>query len=710
MELGSAGRWKIATGLCAAYGLALSLVALRPSPEPPLSTDEPKNRAAAQTRLRLFARADVSREAELFDALHRATRPQQIAVLIEQLGHVGSADAVPELVKFLSDRRYPVRDTALLALGRIGSATAVDHLIAEVDKRPAHAGNEAEALVLTGDTRAIDRLIELALEPRNPLRRSAIIALGKLGSRDVREILQSLIDDPESGVREAVFHALNVIGGEETTNFLIKVARSNDPKLRPLALAALSDSDRPDVLAVLVEAAGGLQPTAADAALVALAEIPGPAAFAALRKLAQSAPTPQRRSQIVYILGGRNDPGIDDLMVEFLRHRDVDVRLAALQQLERSGHPDTLGHLLELAERGSQRERETALALLSNSPEPIAKDTLLALARTGGPNGQSAFSALLSSYGGDPDIIDLALERWKNGGSDEAGQALYALSQSDDPRAREALVEAAQSEDERRALMALNTLSSSDADPEALSALLPLVTGERPRDVRARALDTLLAHDRAEGFELAARLVNGDDAALAQSVVQSLSNSQNPRALGILEVASTAKDVDLRAQVASALGNRGPEGLALLRTLSGDADETVARTAALALATVGTEESVDTLVTLTEDPTRKAFALQALGNIQHPKAEAVLYDALSQGDEKTLPDAILASSYVGSERLNIALRQFLYSENREIARAAAVALDQRGLLLSTAERDRLHHVLREETIDDVTFTHTLLGD
>lgn len=119
---------------------------------------------------------------------------------IIRLANLGpkAKEAVPQLVKALSDRTVAVRETAATALGRIRDRRAVGPLV----------------LVLENDSRYTSRL----RNPRNTsrfalssVRAAAALALGRIGDRRAVPFLERARDDPDHRIKSSARRALRLI-------------------------------------------------------------------------------------------------------------------------------------------------------------------------------------------------------------------------------------------------------------------------------------------------------------------------------------------------------------------------------------------------------------------------------------------------------------------------------------------------------------------
>jgi HEAT repeat protein len=132
------------------------------------------------------------------------------------LSKYGDEQAVPLLVRALSDREPSLRAAAALGLGLTKSHSAVapllDRLAAEADAET--VAEMLRALGRIGNPRAIPALSERAgaggFFSRTPpqVRIEAVRALGEIGGDAARAVLQPLLRDRNGEVRDAAFQAL----------------------------------------------------------------------------------------------------------------------------------------------------------------------------------------------------------------------------------------------------------------------------------------------------------------------------------------------------------------------------------------------------------------------------------------------------------------------------------------------------------------------
>jgi len=156
------------------------------------------------------------------------------------LGEIGSEKAVEPLIKALTDETSDVQQRAAYALGEIGSEKAVDLLIkALTDEDSTIRGRAADALGEIGSRRAVEPLIKALTDENSDVRWMATIALGRIGSEKAVDPLIKALTDENSLVQWSAAEALGEIGSAKAVNPLIKALTDEDSYVRVCAAEAL---------------------------------------------------------------------------------------------------------------------------------------------------------------------------------------------------------------------------------------------------------------------------------------------------------------------------------------------------------------------------------------------------------------------------------------------------------------------------------------
>ena len=130
-------------------------------------------------------------------------------VAIEAMGQVGSP-AVETLLKLLRD--WEVRKYAILALGKIRDERVLDPLMRQL-RNDEFKDDAIHALVELGEP-AVEKLIEALRDKDENVRKSAVLALGRIKSGDAITPLINMLSDQDWFTRLTAAAALESIGDE----------------------------------------------------------------------------------------------------------------------------------------------------------------------------------------------------------------------------------------------------------------------------------------------------------------------------------------------------------------------------------------------------------------------------------------------------------------------------------------------------------------
>jgi HEAT repeat protein len=141
-------------------------------------------------------------------------------VAVEAMGQVGSP-AVEMLLKLLRD--WEVRKCAILALGKIRDERVLDPLMLQL-RNDEFKDDAINALVELGEP-ALPRLIAALRDKDENVRKSAVLALGRIKNGDAIDPLIEMLGNPDWFTRLTAAAALESIGderGREAIKLLLK--------------------------------------------------------------------------------------------------------------------------------------------------------------------------------------------------------------------------------------------------------------------------------------------------------------------------------------------------------------------------------------------------------------------------------------------------------------------------------------------------------
>jgi HEAT repeat protein len=187
--------------------------------------------------------------------------PWHRANAVAVLGRLGDDEAVPLLVRRLSDRNRRVREAAVRALGRIGDDQALEPL-ARLFAAPGRVGAGVVHTALVAFVGRAEPVFAAGLESEiDSVRIDSCFGIAALAAPETaRQLVTPLLDDDARSVRAAAAEALATLPGRDLPEGLARAARDPDAPTRgaavlalgacenwravELAIAALDDPDR----------------------------------------------------------------------------------------------------------------------------------------------------------------------------------------------------------------------------------------------------------------------------------------------------------------------------------------------------------------------------------------------------------------------------------------------------------------------------------
>lgn len=435
-------------------------------------------------------------EAELIEQL-RSAPPQGKAMACKQLSIYGSAAAVPELAKLLSDEK--LASWARIALEAIPDPVA--------DKALVDASKNLQGKLLVGvinsigarqSAEGVEPLVQRLGDKDLEVAASAAVALGKIGGEQATKVLRDAIATSDAKVRSAVAEGCVLCAekllaegnnGEAAELYEI-VRKANVPKQRKLdatrgAIIARGEQGIP----LLVELLNSNDETLFRMGLSTARELAGKGVVGALSEQLASA-EPERASLIVYAIGDRPDVALTPSIIKAASTGDKAVRLAAIRLVGRLGNASVVPALLEIAGEsdaelsetakkslaglaGKEVDRELATRLSQAKGKSLATlielvgqrrieatpELVKALGNSDASIRKAAYAALGATVG--PDDLNVLIESLVEADSDETLEP-----------AKHALHEAAIRMPNREATAAKLAEAISNASPEAKASLL----------------------------------------------------------------------------------------------------------------------------------------------------------------------------------------------------------------------------------------------
>jgi HEAT repeat protein len=237
--------------------------------------------------------------------------------IIDALVRNGSANS-EILISQLTSEDLEVRRSAVVALGRIGDTSATSALVNTLDEESL-AIDAANALAQIGDPEAVDGLLNL------------------IGSDD-------------ASIRQAAVSALNSVIQPAMSVRIIPLLHDSDPNVRESAVKIAGYFGYPDAAGALVELSGDPNERVRCAAIEHLPYVEDDRVFAVLVNAIKDE-TPNVRAAAARALGTLDAPEVVRPLIEGLSDEDVWVRYFSARALGRRRSEDSVAALKQVIER-----------------------------------------------------------------------------------------------------------------------------------------------------------------------------------------------------------------------------------------------------------------------------------------------------------------------------------------------------------------------
>jgi len=367
------------------------------------------------------------------------------AMIAAQVGAGALASLAPDDLTYPLDPSIEAARLGLYALARLKAYDALARAVLDAGGQPlVRWWPVAFALQRTQDKRAIPALRTLAATTTTYTRAFAVRALGELGDQQTASLIASLVaeatSNPAVGV-EAI-RAVGRLGASEASPALTRLvfSASASPMLRAEALQALAATGAGDAQEALVDLISEKSPVVRAAVIAALAKLEAETLITILSGLE---PDPQWtvRSALATVLGtlpgdmatprlqamlSDSDlrvipavlssltkvraPNVESVLLEWLKHDDAVVRLAAassLGELKPEGAAAALAAAYKFGERDTTYvARAAALAALTKYGASTATETLKAALADKDWALRIRAAELLKSLDGSADFAD----------------------------------------------------------------------------------------------------------------------------------------------------------------------------------------------------------------------------------------------------------------------------------------------------------------
>jgi HEAT repeat protein len=450
--------------------------------------------------------------------------------VIEAFVRHGSS-AVMLLIDYLTTGDQETRRSAVVALGRIGDRRAVPALIERLknDDRELRLPIVA-ALARLGDVRAFEALLGLLGDDDIATRQAVIGALNSIGHPEMAARILPMLADANPLVRESAVKIAGYFGYESCITGVLACCADPDEAVRAAALEHLPYFDDPRALPVLRRAIETDTPVARAAAAKALAFVTSPDVQGMLER-ATGDPEPWVRYFSTISLGRQQTGTSVDTLARVANHDPAPhVRVAAVEAIGAIDGPLATDVLIPLAARADDSGL-AAIGVLGRSTSDEALATLTSAVRSDAAPRRIAAIAALAARGDEHAVQSLQ----------------WAAVADEEPSAVQA------------ALIGLGTIASRNtaASRSAVRALLATLADPGRRSDAIAVLGRLAP----SAIPLVAESLSDDDPRLRRGVVEVLSRLSHPAASASLQRALHDGDAVVRRKAVHALSRFGTIGL-----------------------------------------------------------------------------------------------------------------------------------------------------
>lgn len=601
------------------------------------------------------------------------------------LGQLGK-EAVPLLLRALSDRNWRVRKTVVEALVSIANERVIHGLIQALNAHDnAGARNSAmEALVRIGAP-VVDALLPASHAPDPDVRKFIIDILGDIQDRRATPALISRLEDPDENVRVAAAEALGKIRDPRAVDaLLICLNRSGQGWLDYAAAEALGEIGDARALGPLLAALGRSslrEPVIeslgkignSDTLLPLLTGLADPlrivreASVAAIIEIHRKSAERERLAIIQTVRAGASDQAVD-LLEESLGATEGDMRKAVIFLLGLIGRESSIRKLLAFMQEEAlldlivqsfkflnSDKASIFLDYISSENSLVRRVVAETLGAIGSREGEEPLIGLLADENGHVrSSAAAALGRLR---SRKAARLLIRLLEDEYQNVQEAAIDALGAIGDASVLDGLiRDFSSRDA---SLRRNIALLLGKFLTE--KKAADALL-------FAL-----KDEEPNVRKAVVQSLAEAPDAKAVRSLRLAITDDDPEVRMLAADALG-RTTDAKACddLIPLLDDDDLWVRAAAARGLGRIGGEKAAAALSAHLDTATDILLLVlvEVLGQLKVTEAERPLLALTNHPDPEVRKTVLPALCRYESEAAQSALISRLTDQHWSVRKAA----------------------------------------
>ncbi len=340
--------------------------------------------------------------------------------IVDILGLIKDKRAVEPICQRLWDENANVACSSAEALGEIGSADAVPHLIAAFEKTPDLRVQAVEALGKIGDAAAAPKLYEW-LSVDDPIILYAVIeAIGSIGSSGSVPHLTPFLEHVDQPIAEAAMSAVISIcvrnsGKIEVdlpldrfADYLFDGVKRGNPEITEFTLSRLSHWYGSKVVQNLLDVVGYVDDRRLSQVTGALVEIGAPAGKHMIAKLANS--SKETKLRLLDVIKQLMDAEMAEALLSTVSDPEPEVRQKIAHLLGLSGYVGAVPALKTLAGDTNGHVRAAAFAALGWLAGDSDVDFIISGLDDKYPDVREAVVGALIIVGGSPVIAKLTAD------------------------------------------------------------------------------------------------------------------------------------------------------------------------------------------------------------------------------------------------------------------------------------------------------------
>jgi len=540
------------------------------------------------------------------------------------------SDQIAELIRDLLNSDESTRRFAVEDLGDLGDVRAVEPLIPVLfDPVPAIREAAVDALKAIGGEETVSAVVPALRTDNAAVRNAASEILQAIGEPAIPQ-LEKLLEDDDKDVRKFAVDIMTVIGSPLAEKAFVRALEDRDVNVSAAAAEALGEIGSHASVEPLVQSLKASSWTRCSVAK-SLGQIGGAEAARALQQLTRD-DDPMVVFTAVEALGSVRDPAAIESLLPLLKHENqliVNKAIASIEQIEDDIPPDVWNRL-----RGQ-----------------ISVDSIVALLRDPAATLRHRAAALLGQIG-----------------AEEAVKPLVHVLLADENR----------EDDEIRELAIRSIVSLA---PQDIRSLLDALDDDSVSvEGRCELIDLLAQLGRPEAFDAVVKFADDTEVQLQRVVARVIMQLDAERAVVPLRKALHCSDSEVRINAARGLGTAHQdidEVVHDLARLLDDLDPEVQQVAAKSLASIGTDQALEALVSAArgEEVASRLAAVQAMAEVPAlPAVDRILTAALGDASADICAAAIHSLAARGEVAVTDQLLGCLDSPASNVRRATVQLL------------------------------------